>query len=97
MASAIDIAKVQELLASSRTRGVYGVRLKEDLLDTDEVGVEYSLKDGLFAGKKATSVKTGFETARKKLPESDQPNIKVFAEEDKVYVVHIPRAQAAAA
>jgi hypothetical protein len=73
------------LLATSRQRGVYDAELK-GILESGAKGVKISLTDGAFAGKKPQSVKTGLETARKKLANKD--SVRVVLHEDNVYVIN---------
>lgn len=85
MANVLSDDFVAELLAGSRQRGVYSAELNT-ILESGARGVEVSLTDGPFAGKKATSVKTGLENARKKLENKDE--IRVIVHDEKVYVIN---------
>lgn len=85
MAEALTDDFIAGLLAGSRQRGVYDAELKT-ILESGEKGVKISLTDGPFAGKKAGSVKTGFENARKKL--DNQSDVRVVLHEDNVYVIN---------
>jgi hypothetical protein len=86
MAEALSDDFIAGLLATSRQRGVYDAELK-GILESGAKGVKISLTDGAFAGKKATSVKTGFENARKKLAEG-KDSVRVVLHEEQVYVIN---------
>jgi len=62
---ALDPTRIQELLAGSRSRGDYDAVLAE-FLNSGQTGVEVSLTEGTFAGRRAKQVKIGFDNARKK-------------------------------
>jgi hypothetical protein len=53
-------------IAGSRQRGVYDEKLL-DYIQSGKRGVEINLAEGVHAGKKAPSVKTGYESARDRL------------------------------
>jgi len=78
---------IAQLLAGSKQRGQYDAELKA-ILDSGAKGVQIDLENGTFAGKKAQSVKTGLDNARKKLPEDVQATVRVIMQEDKVFVIH---------
>jgi hypothetical protein len=84
----LNADQIAELLASSRQRGVYDAELKS-FWESDNPGVKVNLESGVFAGKKAQSVKTGFETARKRdgAPEGAGDNLRVILQEDAVYLI----------
>lgn len=85
MAEELSDAFIADLLAGSRQRGVYDAELKA-FVESGTRGIKVSLTEGAFAGKKAGSVKTGFENARKKLENKD--SIRVVLHEDQVYVLN---------
>lgn len=78
---------INALLASSKQRGQYDSELKA-ILDSGAKGVQIDLENGTFAGKKAQSVKTGLDNARKKLPEDVQATVRVIMQDEKVFVIH---------
>jgi hypothetical protein len=84
---ALNADAIAALLASSRTRGTYDAELKS-FIESGEAGVKVSLESGTFAGKKAQSVKTGFESARKRegAPEESE-HVRVILQEDAVYLI----------
>lgn len=53
-------------ISGSRTRGVYDENLL-NFFNSGRRGVEVNLNDGIHEGKKAQSVKTGYESARVRL------------------------------
>lgn len=77
---------INQLLASSKQRGQYDSELKA-ILDSDAKGVQIDLENGTFAGKKAQSVKTGLDNARKKLAEDVQATVRVIMQDEKVFVI----------
>lgn len=85
MAEELSDTFIADLLAGSRQRGVYEAELKS-FIESGLRGIKVSLTDGVFAGKKPGSVKTGFENARKKLENKD--TIRVVLHEEQVYVVN---------
>lgn len=93
MATALDQTAISALLASSSTRGQYNTEL-EAYLNSGEAGVQISLTDGTFAGKKPQSVKTGFENAKKRVTEkgTDEQkatvaNVRVILHEGNVFLI----------
>lgn len=64
----IDIADddLNAAISGSRTRGVYDENLLT-FFESGRRGVEVNLTDGIHEGKKAQSVKTGYESARERL------------------------------
>jgi hypothetical protein len=57
--------QLTEILAGSRTHGNYD-RALEEFISSEKRAVEVPLDDGLFNEKKPSSVKTGFEGAKKR-------------------------------
>jgi hypothetical protein len=53
-------------ISGSRSRGVYDENLME-FLNSGRRGVQVNLEEGIHEGKKAQSVKTGYESARVRL------------------------------
>lgn len=87
MANALSAEQISALLSSSKQRGEYDRELKA-FMESGEAGIEVSLETGNFAGKKSSSVKTGFTNAAKRegAPEgADQ--VAVIVNEDHVYLV----------
>lgn len=78
---------INSLLASSKQRGQYDTELKA-ILESGAKGVQIDLENGTFAGKKAQSVKTGLDNARKKLDEEAQATVRVIMQDEKVFVIH---------
>ncbi len=78
---------IQNLLSSSKQRGLYDAELKA-IVDSGAKGVQIDLENGTFAGKKPQSVKTGLENAKKKLDESVRDTIRVIMQEDNVFVIN---------
>ena len=78
---------IQNLLSSSKQRGQYDAELKA-ILDSGAKGVQIDLENGTFAGKKAQSVKTGFENAKKKLADDVKDTVRVIMQEDNVFVIN---------
>ena len=78
---------INSLLASSKQRGQYDTELKA-ILETGAKGVQVDLENGTFAGKKAQSVKTGLDNAKKKLPEDVRDHVRVIMQDEKVFVIN---------
>lgn len=97
MSTILDETQVAELLAGSRGRGQYDTSLKE-FYSSDQVGIQIDLTAGQFQGKKAQSVKTGFESALKRdgAPEGAKDNVKVIVKNDNVFLVRQDLARQAA-
>lgn len=64
--TALNLDQIEQLLASSRTRGEYEDYLR-DFIAGPNVGIEVDLTSGTLAGKDAKNVYTGFNNARKKM------------------------------
>lgn len=78
---------INSLLSSSKQRGQYDAELKA-ILESNAKGVQIDLENGTFAGKKAQSVKTGLENAKKKLPEDVRDTVRVIMQEENVFVIN---------
>lgn len=78
---------ITQLLSSSKQRGQYDAELKA-ILETGAKGVQIDLENGVFAGKKAQSVKTGLENAKKKLAEDVRDTVRVIMQDDNVFVIN---------
>lgn len=78
---------LEALLAGSRQRGEYDRQIKA-FLNSDLQAAQVNLDEGPFKGKKAASVKTGFEGAIKRdgAPEGAE-NVRVIVQADKVFLV----------
>jgi hypothetical protein len=87
MALVLDPARITELQAGSKQRGLYTDELNA-FIARENRGEEVDLTDGALAGKKPQSVKTGFENARKKLSDELKPTIQVILNEDHVYLIN---------
>lgn len=94
------------ILAGARERGKYDIGLIE-FLDSGKRGVEVSLAEGPFAGKKPVSVKTGFDGALGRLKEgklqgaSDEHNslaeqVAITSRNDRVFLIRRDVASQAA-
>jgi hypothetical protein len=96
----LDDAGLQDALAGARSRNIYGPNMIE-FLNSGARGVEVNLADGVHAGKKAQSVKTGYESAKDnlvdhKIKEEDgwtqeladaAKHVKVVMKNDRVYLI----------
>jgi len=78
---------INQLLSSSKQRGQYDAELKA-IIENGAKGVQVDLENGVFAGKKAQSVKTGLDNARKKLAEDVRDTIRVIMQDDQVFVIN---------
>lgn len=80
--------RINELLSMSKQRGLYEAELNT-FIASGARGVEVPLDSGTFSGKKAQSVKTGLDNARKKLEDEDVKNgIKVIKQEEHVFLLN---------
>jgi hypothetical protein len=93
---------LNEVLSSVPERGAYDRELR-DFIESGSAGVEISLTEGRFAGRKPQSIKTGFEQAIKRTdsngnrtaPEgSEDVSVKVWKE--RVFMINdrVARQQA---
>jgi len=93
MATVLDAAKIQELLAVGRTRGAYGTVLS-NFLESGEPGIEVPLDSGEIAGKSSKQAKTGLDNARKRTDEkgglvyAGAQNVRVIEQDGKVYLIN---------
>jgi hypothetical protein len=78
---------INKLLSSSKQRGQYDAELKA-IVESGAKGVQVDLENGVFAGKKAQSVKTGLDNARKKLDEGVRDTIRVIMQDENVFVIN---------
>lgn len=88
--------QILELLASGRQKGVYKERMQQ-FLTSGEGGISVADTFPDLAGKKSSSIKTGFENVKKgkDAPEgSDQ--VVVRSVDDKVYLINMANVQGAA-
>lgn len=90
MPEVLDAATIQALLAKQKTRGEYDEELA-DFIQSGVAGVEISLIEGRFAGKKASNVKTGFDNARTRT--NKQTNQPVHAGGNMVSVIKVGDAE----
>lgn len=83
-----DEATLADILAGARGRGDYKTVMKAFI----EAGVRLAqipLDGGLFEGKKAQTVKTGFENVKtSKEPPEGSESIKVVKKNDQIYLVN---------
>ena len=98
-ANVLDAATIQQLLSGQKSRGDYDAELRS-FLESGSPGIEVSLTEGRFAGKKASQVKTGLDNARKRTNEGGglvhkgAENVKVIAvgkdgEEQHLYTINV--------
>jgi hypothetical protein len=88
---------IDELMAGSRGRNVYGPKLKVWLEDSDEPAVNPAeVWPVEFGSKKATALYQGFLTAAKaaEIHESQDGPVKVLNRDGKVYLFHMERIAA---
>jgi hypothetical protein len=78
---------INKLLSSSKQRGQYDAELKA-IMESGAKGVQIDLENGTFAGKKAQSVKTGLDNARKKLAEDVRDTVRVIMQDENVFVIN---------
>jgi len=84
--------QIASLLASTRTKGQYAEFLGE-FLASGESGVNANEQWVAISGKKATTVKQGFESAKdKKDAPDDARYVKVLVSEDQVYLINLKAA-----
>jgi hypothetical protein len=88
----LDPNAIASILGSVPERGAYKAELKS-FVDSGEAGVQVSLTEGRFQGRKPQSVKTGFETAKgaEGAPEGSE-NVRVIVHEDQVYLIRTDMA-----
>jgi len=93
MAEVLNDDFVDALLSGSGTKGTYGIEFAK-FVDSGARGVKVDLENGVFAGKKATSVRSSFEIARKKFGEKSDEHkavaeaIRVIAKDEQVYLIN---------
>jgi hypothetical protein len=89
--------QILQLLAAGRQKGVYRERLAT-FLNGGEAGISVSEVFPDLAGKKTTSLKTGFENVKKSkdAPEGSD-NVVIRVVEDKVYLINMALVQQAEA
>lgn len=93
MATTLTMDQILQLQSESKQRGQYDMEFGS-FLNSGEAGVAIDLTQGTFAGKKAQSVKTGFENARKRVAEKGTDpekatvaNVRVILHEGGVYLI----------
>jgi hypothetical protein len=78
---------LSDVLSGSRQRGQYDSALIE-FLNMNVRGVQVPLDSGSFEGKKANSVKTGFESARKRDGAPDTAShVRVVNKNDNIFLI----------
>lgn len=83
-----DTDLLADILAGARGRGDYKTVLKA-FIESEHRLVEVPLTAGLFEGKKAQTVKTGFENAKNaKEPVEGSDKVKVVKKGDQIYLVN---------
>lgn len=94
---ALSHAEIQELLAGSPSRGVYGKRFKQFAEDSDEAGVNVRTTwPSDFANKTATALVQSFTQARDKAG-IDKERIAVIRSGEDVFLIHKERMEEASA
>lgn len=84
----LDASAIAELLAKSKQRGEYARQMK-DFLDSGAAGVQISLTEGVFQGKKAASVKAGFENTKSgKNAVEGASSVRVIQDGENVFLVN---------
>jgi hypothetical protein len=92
----LNQAEIDELLASSKQRGEYDRQLKA-FVESAVAGVQVSLTEGPFQGKKPQTVKTGFDGAIKREgAPAGAENVRVISHDDKIYLLNQNTEQEAA-
>jgi hypothetical protein len=90
--TALTPEQILEIQSKTRTRGQYDEEFG-NFLKADIPGAAVSLSEGVFAGKKAASVKTGFEGAIKRHNEQavktngTPVSVKVASDDNNVYLL----------
>lgn len=80
--------ELAEILSGARGRGEYKTVLGA-FIDAGIRLAQIPLDSGLFEGKKASTVKTGFENAKSsKEPPAGADQVKVVKKDEKVYLVN---------
>jgi len=83
-----DTDLLADILSGARGRGDYKTVIKA-FIDSGYRLVEVPLTSGLFEGKKAQTVKTGFENAKNaKEPAEGSDKVKVVKKGDQIYLVN---------
>ena len=83
----LDADAISALLAKSKQRGEYDRQLK-NFVDEGVPGVQVSLAEGVFQGKAASSVKAGFEGAKKREgAPAEAANVRVIQDGDSIYLI----------
>jgi hypothetical protein len=83
-----DTEELNAILAGARGRGDYKTVLGA-FIDAGIRLAQVPLDNGLFEGKKAQTVKTGFENAKtSKEPPQGADQVKVVKKDDKIYLVN---------
>lgn len=88
--------QIAQLLGASRTKGVYIQRLTE-FMNSGEQGVDAKAEWPEFAEKATATLKQGFENAKNsKNAPAGVEHVRVITNEDNVYLINQPPAEAAA-
>lgn len=83
-----DAELLADILAGARGRGDYKTVIKA-FIESGHRLVEVPLTQGLFEGKQAQTVKTGFENAKNaKEPVEGSDKVKVVKKGDQIYLVN---------
>lgn len=89
--------QIAQLLGASRTKGVYIQRLTE-FMNSGEAGVDAKAEWPEFAEKATATLKQGFENAKNsKNAPAGVEHVRVITNEDNVYLINQPPAEAEAA
>jgi hypothetical protein len=94
MAGSLTPEQISALLGKSRTKGQYVV-LTNEFLASGEVGVDVREQWPELKDKKATTLKQGFENAKKNKDASEGADkIKVAGDGDGVFIINLALASA---
>lgn len=89
--------QIAQLLGASRTKGVYIQRLTE-FMNSGEQGVDAKAEWPEFSEKATATLKQGFENAKNsKNAPAGVEHVRVITNEDNVYLINQPPAEAEAA
>jgi hypothetical protein len=83
----LDADAITALLAKSKQRGEYDRQLKA-FLESEAPGIQVPLTEGPFNGKASSSVKAGFEGAKKREGAPEGANeVRVIVDGENVYLI----------
>jgi hypothetical protein len=88
--TSLTLDKINALLAKKRVRGLYDKELAV-FLDSGEAGKDYSLVEGIFQGKAAVSIASGFNNAIDRSEDKAAKDVVVIRDDDENAVALINR------